>query len=533
MEPEMLYYEPFVKPLLEKPGSTYRHTTLVGAHPREYWDNYKQIFDDKDLVGRPTLPLDDPKLREIDTSILLTGNLWRRYAVAHRSGNVDHSTLLLQQMTYTALTNDIFQRSGLVRQLWWAPDELKRGIFPSSIRGKRSYDLGLTMGASVTEVAGISRVESLRRAAFAESPRAAGMDAAVLGRVEQRMAEKGQVIPPNRKMPTVVDAIKPEDDVHATNSIMKTSCTTIDELKAAIEKFDAWCVTLQEVMVKRHFGPAVRVPARDESPEGIAGFLEQVVRYKQVIDLVESRRPFTHDFIGSIVGYVRFVVVMDLEARMVNLEAEYAAVRDTNPDPDALAACRDSIFSSTKALAQLIKKYAGDRKQMFIQVLLGDLISGECQPPTLHRDRRPYEPLQAQPDEFWPQYDLALLDIVPETRDLSAPGIADRREGTKVCQELLKHLYNSPSIPVPIALDRIAPNAAQDLIPEVPDLTDVRRGGRLDVNQMPVRMLTPEMVEALVKAFMEWPFRPSAVEMALSQDPGFAQEDDEMDGQIE
>jgi hypothetical protein len=40
-------------------------------------------------------------------------------------------------------------------------------------------------------------------------------------------------------------------------------------------------------------------------------------------------------------------------------------------------------------------------------------------------------------------------------------------------------------------------------------------------------------VEALVKAFMEWPFRPSAVEMALSQDPGFAQEDDEMDGQIE
>jgi transcription factor 1 len=533
MEPEMLYYEPFVKPLLEKPGSTYRHTTLVGAHPREYWDNYKQIFDDKDLVGRPTLPLDDPKLREIDTSILLTGNLWRRYAVAHRSGNVDHSTLLLQQMTYTALTNDIFQRSGLVRQLWWAPDELKRGIFPSSIRGKRSYDLGLTMGASVTEVAGISRVESLRRAAFAESPRAAGMDAAVLGRVEQRMAEKGQVIPPNRKMPTVVDAIKPEDDVHATNSIMKTSCTTIDELKAAIGKFDAWCVTLQEVMVKRHFGPAVRVPARDESPEGIAGFLEQVVRYKQVIDLVESRRPFTHDFIGSIVGYVRFVVVMDLEARMVNLEAEYAAVRDTNPDPDALAACRDSIFSSTKALAQLIKKYAGDRKQMFIQVLLGDLISGECQPPTLHRDRRPYEPLQAQPDEFWPQYDLALLDIVPETRDLSAPGIADRREGTKVCQELLKHLYNSPSIPVPIALDRIAPNAAQDLIPEVPDLTDVRRGGRLDVNQMPVRMLTPEMVEALVKAFMEWPFRPSAVEMALSQDPGFAQEDDEMDGQIE
>jgi len=151
----MLYYEPFVKPLLEKRGSKYRHTTLIGAHPREYWDNYRQIFEDKDLVGRPALSLDDPKLREIDTSILLTGNLWRKYAIMHKTNYADHSTLLLQHMTWAGLTNDIFQRSGLVRQLWWAPDDTKRSIFPTTIRGKRSYDLGLTMGASITEVAGV------------------------------------------------------------------------------------------------------------------------------------------------------------------------------------------------------------------------------------------------------------------------------------------------------------------------------------------------------------------------------------------
>ena len=127
----------------------------------------------------------------------------------------------------------------------------------------------------------------------------------------------------------------------------------------------------------------------------------------------------------------------------------------------------------------------------------------ESQPSTLHRDRRPYEPLQIQADEIWPQYELTLLDIVPSPRDLSAPGIADRREGTKLCQELLKHLYNSPKLPVPVALDRIAPNAAQDLIPEIPTITDARRGGRLDVSKMSVRMLTPEMVEELVKAFLE------------------------------
>lgn len=286
-------------------------------------------------------------------------------------------------------------------------------------------------------------------------------------------------------------------------------------------------------MSKSQLVPGLKSRSRDVSPEGIADLFEKVVRYKQVIDAVESRRPFTKDFIGSVAGYIRVVVIMDMECRMFNLEAEWAAVRDTNPDPDALAACRDSIFASAKALEKLVHKYVGDRKLNFTSALLADILAVECQPPTLNRDRRPYEPLQVQPDEFWPQYEITLLDIMPETRDLSAPGIADRREGTKICQELLKHLYNSPKIPVPVALDRIAPNAAQDLIPEVPALADVRRGGRLDVNQMVVRMLTPDMVEGLVKAFMEWPFRPSAVEMALSQDPGLGQEDDETDGQID
>jgi transcription factor 1 len=49
---------------------------------------------------------------------------------------------------------------------------------------------------------------------------------------------------------------------------------------------------------------------------------------------------------------------------------------------------------------------------------------------------------------------------------------------------------------------------------------------------MSVRMLTPEMVEGLVKAFLEWPFRPSTVELALAQDASVAQEDDETDGEI-
>lgn len=529
MEPEMLYYDAFMKPLLDQPGSTYRHTTLVGSHPREYWDNYRQIFEDKDLVGQPALHHDDPKLREINTNILLTGNLWRKYPIQHKSSYVDSSTLLLQHMTWTALTNDIFHQSGLVRQLWWVPDEKKRSIFPTAVRGKRGYDSGLTMGASITEVAGISRIESCKRAANAESPRSAKMDAVMLGRVEHRMAENGLEIPPGRKMPKVMEAIKVEDDVHTTDSIMTTSCTTITKLKAAIKKFDTWLKNLQVQMVKDQLdGRAKTMP----SPERIEELLKKYVRYRQSIDAVESRRPFSIDFIANSAQYVRVVVIKDMEARLINLEAEYAAVRDKDPDPEALAACRDAILASGKLVAHLNLKVLGERRRDNSGALIDDILSAESRPSTIHRDRRPYEPLQARAEEFWPQYELALLDITPDTRDLSAPGIANRREGTKICQELLKYLFHSPKMPVTVALERIAPNAAQDLIPEVPAITDARRGGRLDPGTMSVRMLTPEMVEGLVKAFLEWPFRPSTVELALAQDAGVAQEDDETDGEI-
>jgi transcription factor 1 len=530
MEPEMRYHEPFIKPLLDQPGSTYRHTPLVGAHPREYWASYTKIFNDKDLVGRPSLFPDDPKIREIDTSILLTGNLWRKYPVQHKARYADHTTLLLQHMTYAALTNDILHRSGLVRMLWWAPDAVKPALFPTAVRSKRSFDLGLQMGATITEVAGVARVEDSKRNAPSEAPRAPEMDAVVMGRVERRMAEENLEIPSHRKMPTALDATKAEDDLCITDGVLTTRCTSIDELKIAIEKFDAYLELVDEELptIKADF--KTKSKDRGMTPARTADIYKRLVRYTQSIDGIATR-PDRPEFNSSVVAHVRSVIGLDIELRLLNLEAEYAAVRDTNPDPSALATCRTKILASSKATEEHMNVHAIDRKRLAIQMLIDDLISIESTPPTLHRDRRPYEPLQAHPHEFWPQYELTLLDIVPKTAELSAPGIADRREGTKVCQELLKQLFHSPSLSVQIALDRMAPNAAQDLIPEVPAISDARKGGRLDVSRMSVRMLTPEMVDGLVRAFLEWPFRPSSVEMALAQEGGG--EEMEMEGEIE
>lgn len=520
----MRYYEPFVKPLLDQPGSTYRHTKLVGAHAREYWDNYRKLLDDQDLVpDRPGLMPDDPKLREIDTSILLTGNLWRKYPIQHIARYVDHSTLLMQHMTYAALTNEIFQRSGLVRMLWWAPDSVKAPMFPTNVRGKKSFDLALTMGASINEVAGVSRMETAVRASKTETLRIPEMDASILGRVERRMAENGMKVPEGRKMPTIMEATKAEDDIHITDSVLATTCTTIDELNAAIEKHASWLEMMAVEFPKVKHGtkwPSKKVKnvatPSALSDQRVSDTIEKFVRYKQSVMAIESR-PSNLDFNSSFIARLRAIMTLDVALRQINLEAEYAAVRDTNPDPDALAASRQALLKVDKASSDVIIASAGASKLVTIRVLIEDIVSAETHPSTMHRDRRAYEPLQAHPHEFWPQYEITLLDLVPNTADLSAPGIADRLEGTKVCQELLKHLFHSPKLNVHSALERLAPNAAQDLIPEVPAITDARKGGRLDPSKMPVRMLTQEMIDGLVRAFLEWPFRPTSVEMTLAQ----------------
>jgi transcription factor 1 len=531
MEPDMRYFEPFVKPLLDQPGSTYRHTRLVGAHAREYWNNYTTLLDDQELVpDRPGLEPNDPKLREIDTSILLTGNLWRRYPILHKTRYVDHTTLLLQHMTYAALTNDIFQRSGLVRQLWWASDACKQAVWPTTVRGKRTFDLALQMGATVTEVAGTTRIEDTKRNGKSESPRTTQMDASVLGRVARRMAAKGIKEPPGRQMPSNVTPLEEENDVHVKDSILATTCTTIEDLKAAIEKHDDYLkyMALELPEIK---GVKVRITDPNMTPERAKEVLAKYVRYQQCTEGVYSRAKMAQ-LKSSTVAIVRGAITMDVEARLINLEANYAAVRDTNPDPAALAACHDEILRLTKENDKLIAANAGAVKTDICNSLLQDVMSAEALPETLSRDRRPYEPLQAHPEEFWPGYDITLLDILPNTADLSVPGIADRTEGTRICQDLLRHLYHSPALSIKSALERLAPNAAQDLIPAVPALTDARKGGRLDSGKMPVRMLTADMMRGLVAAFFEWPFRPSKTEMMMAEE-GESGEEEEEGGEVE
>jgi transcription factor 1 len=120
----------------------------------------------------------------------------------------------------------------------------------------------------------------------------------------------------------------------------------------------------------------------------------------------------------------------------------------------------------------------------------------------LQWDERPFHPLLVHPDEVWPTSRMSLVDIqpkpVPAGQDVSF---------LEHFGDFLVALLEKAHLSLPEALEAICPGASE-IMAEVPALMDPKKGGRLNMNELRVRMLTLEMVDGLCKAFKEWPFRP-------------------------
>ncbi|OQO01687.1 hypothetical protein B0A48_12724 [Cryoendolithus antarcticus] len=517
MEPDKRYYEPFIKPLLDAPGSAYRHTLVTGAHANAYWDNYRQILDDPVLMPtRPKLDVTDPRTRKVDTSMLFIGNLWRHYeSLRLQAGNVKYEPLILQHMTYAALTNEIFQRNGLVRMLWWVPETCKQIVFSEHVRARTSYTVGLTMGASVEEVAGVTPLEKIFPGRGKMPKRDESLDVAASLAVAERMADSGMRIPLGREMTTL--RTKPDSNVKRIKErdLRRVFCYSEDALKNAIAELESYLELFANFTLRTYKDSKLA----DRKNELAKQFAREHVRYDECFASLENRVSSRGALTTPMYQY-RAILLMDLHLRVINIEANFSAVAEQFSDSNRLVALRKRVLAIDKQSQDLFSAAHDREVRRTLSTILDDIISFHTSPQMIPRDSRSYEPLQIHPDEFWPNYNLMLLDIVPKTRDLAVPEVADRKEAAKFCQELLKHLYLTPAQDVVVCLDRLAPNAAKDLIPMVPAITDARRGGRLDPGRLSVRMMTEEMIEGLVKAFLEWPFRPSNVEMALAGGEG-------------
>jgi transcription factor 1 len=121
--------------------------------------------------------------------------------------------------------------------------------------------------------------------------------------------------------------------------------------------------------------------------------------------------------------------------------------------------------------------------------------------PRIQWDGRPFDPLLSYEDEAWPRNRLSLISATP----LPKP-VGETDDYHELVTDFVHGLYAEPGKSLPDALNSMQ-HSMSDIIKDCPSLTDPDKGGRMLMKHLRVRMLTMEMVNELVRAYRDWPFK--------------------------
>lgn len=477
------FYGQWLKPLLDAPGSTYK---LVQGDIAKL-DTLERLVADGMFPHQKRVQPGEAGSQRPNDSLLVTGTLiWDPKLPGF--GFDSMSKQLLLQFAEAAWKNRIYHSFGPARSLFWVAGDAKN-IIPRSEFHHAKYDFYLDMLATNTEVVTQRHI-----------PRSSGRD--TVGREPQheiqslvgamrRGREKGMHLPAHRR-----------EDLHE----FADEIVTMTEGSGAMP-----AVNLQEYLrekVRQGKSTVGLLPDRTIEYYQIEKQLEE--NPDLAIDLSKPGRPGrpASSALKKRLSIVRASVnqahalrlrceeVADLGIEIYKLECRILGMTD-GPEKE----------QETARLQQLDEEYATKFGSMYVNYMATTLSAIDdrlsiCSPvPRLAWDFRPYEPLVARPEEVWPANDVCLIDSTP--RPLP-PG--KDLQYYDWMQDFLTALMEQPSMSVHKALEDLQ-HGASEIIAKAPSLKDPKRGGRLSMHHLRVRMLTVEMVAELCQAYREWPFR--------------------------
>ena len=519
MEPEDKYYQPFIKPLLDQSNSAYRYTKLSGAHPTSYWSTYDEIFNDELLPKREHLKMDDPRLRQTDRSLLVTGTLFRSYALTGGlTGRVNYANMLLSQFAIASQNNTLFHHAGLVRMLLWLPQDIQRSFLPPGMFARSGLSTATEMAVDMTEVAGPPRESSTTLAQVVRDVggrrykdlkfRLTRQDHFISDQVAQRMEENKRQLPPHRRSKEHQESI---DRCASGQEATRMHDWNTDVLeKLSLHALSQEIETL-EIDSAEYQAALMQAGSMHKKPTGEVLATLSRFDYHFSDELI---RPLNPSEKLKVSGY------LDILGRQLRAEQAYAK-HSPKMDGDERKSYKERLIAVSQSLLEgrnLWNPYLAGR----VQDIVDEDRALMMQPPVTIWDRRPYEPLAVDAEEFWPRYPLFLADLQPIEENL-ASDITSSAESTAITRELIQTLFLRFREPLPVALDKVAPNAGTDLIRDTPILTDPARGGRLNPYDLTPRVMSREMYRELIRTYLEWPFRPSSTDLASQA--GMAQQE--------
>ncbi|KAI9666548.1 MAG: hypothetical protein M1821_004484 [Bathelium mastoideum] len=472
LEPNEHFFDPFIKPLLERPGSKFRHAFFN----TEDWDTYRRIFKEGYIQPSSQSSSEPSRVNESNDSLLVVGN----FAYAPRTpvlGFDSLAHLAVNHLFCKALRQHSYIHSyGRVRMLLWMTHEDTFKILPQDVFQRGKFTVDQEMSGLVTMVAGPGKLSA--------KIGIANLETANMKRVVQNMNCDNISLPLHRQTLGYPEA-------HDSSS---------QGTQLALEPPDPR-PTKRQILLRwedeREFASLTQKYKKTRASKSERSADPGWQRYLQLRN--------TYSTISSAYKYLDPLATLNNEV----LQLELALTTENVSDED-----KDRMVEEWKGKSGELKfrqsKLSFSRRHQF-EVIVDNLFAREREASLLQWDRRQFEPLRAEEDEFYPSNDLCLLDFQPGSPLIFSGD--DDSENAKLATWLLTHLFLKSSRPIPMALESCAPGAADALLPQAPSITDPRKGGRLDPSELRVRLLTLEMIEELVRAWIDWPFRPSLGEL--------------------
>lgn len=514
LEPDESTYRPFLQPLLDQknvrlvPKSGIIWEDLDAVLTPEYLPNQKPINKKTRLKGPPR-----------NDTLLVSMNL--AMFPKKRFGTFQSvSRMVLFQLLQTIRTSTLYQKYGQVRMLIWIPDDEKSGVLPRVIGKRRRIAIeGELATEYIGEVCG-------RDVAAEDEDTVAKKGAASEGRnhdrwpqmelesarlCKLRMDKQGIVTPPGRS----TTLMKGLDTLFASDPKAIDKSISMWEMRKAVGGKGVASATEYHALLKLHKKKKfsaddpnfIRLKALEQYFVNLDSAFQNAVEFNKKHDAVvkayeaaaqaqaKAKKP------GS-------KTAARLLAHAQELEAEFDATA-----PPLARYRREYVFVARDAV-HILQRQSPD---------LG---------PVMSWDRRPYEPLPASANDFFPNIPCALLDIQPKT---THPLLRSMGPGTDnagdIFDMILGVLMDMMSGSVEKQIATLWPGAVEGVVPQCTALKDPARGGipLSGVGAITNRCLNGEQLMQILEEFMKWPFRPTHAEiLGRLANEEFGDEDAEM-----
>lgn len=499
MEPNPDRWKPFLDPLLDAPNSKYK---LVQKDTIEL-DSYTELINEGVFPNQTRVdPASDSK-QELNKTLLVTGMLvWdpRLPGMAFDS----MAKQLYNLFSSAVRTNDYFHAYGRVRTLFWVSSDDFRSMLAESSASFAKNNCLLEMTQQMDLIVNGSRgPRGLGKAAPGREP-AYEIESTV--RALQRGRETGMALPTHRQDTIHEIAAEIEKLSDGTGRSQSSSW-----LHGFLEAKHLEGKTPTGLLTEAYFEHADRTIAlQNKYPEfDLSEMGNARGTTKRVANFWKGRedhpgRDELHSFIltkaadrALLAKKDHHEYVADVGEELYDSECRALRLKD-GPKKDALL---KKIEELDAQWYKLVSALAANYKAAPTSIL-DDRLSMRAPPyPRLQWDRRTFEPLTMRPDEAWPPARLALVSSTPFPRPAG-----ETVDWSEWVHDFVYALFAIPSQSLPEALDKLQHGASQ-IMEDCPALTDPAKGGRMNLKHLRVRMLTSEMIEQLVKAYRDWPFK--------------------------